>query len=617
MDERIESIKAAMLAAQQKGDHLREYDLAQDGLKLAPHDEFFQYCAVLSLSRCNAKQRALDTFYRFHLHQSHNEYVRALEPRILKDLAFLDIDFTRPRPFDGLGTERFHTAAVTYHQAYNRSGGHYAAINAATLYMYSGETASACALAEVAIGLAQQDEGPRFFPLATKSEAYLLLGREVEARAAIREAAGYNQNNLLTRARMNRQLRQVCSYMGIDPAIVDPMLPETVCYYCGHVFDQHRPLDEHEEATLRARIDQVLRDNHGVIAYGSLAAGSDILFAEAVLAQGGELNIWLPFAAEAFCDVFVRPAGEQWVSRFHRCLTQADSVSFATESDFLGDEALFRHCADVAMGMALMRAGSLQSRVLQVAVWDRQACAKDSSTCANIQRWQAMGQRTELIDSPPPVAHAVARDFGAVHPTLHREPHAILFADVRGFSKLSDHGVLWYFNELHPALAAVIARYRDDVQHVNTWGDAIYLVARRASTVVHIAAELNDAMAAADQSALGLAEPLMLRIGLHYGPVYRLHDHLAGSVTYASTDVTKTARIEPVTPPGEIFGTEPLVAMLELEGEHWARYRYAGTIPSAKGYGAFRMFHITPLARREALYCSLDATGRFTVFNGS
>lgn len=116
-------------------------------------------------------------------------------------------------------------------------------------------------------------------------------------------------------------------------------------------------------------------------------------------------------------------------------------------------------------------------------------------------------------------------------------------------------------------------------------------------------------MSTLDQSSLGLDESLMLRIGLHYGPVYKLRDHLAQTVTYASTDITKTARIEPVTPPGEIFGTEPFVAMLELEGEHWARFRYAGTLQSAKGYGAFRMFHVNPLSRREELYCSLNQTG--------
>ncbi|MBU1214699.1 MAG: hypothetical protein KKF58_02060 [Gammaproteobacteria bacterium] len=617
MTDKLEEIRAAMMAAQKTGDHLKEHDLAQAGLRLNPDDEFFQYCAVLSLSRCNAKQRALDAFYAYKLHLSNNEYVRALEPRMLKDLAFQEVDITRPKPFEGLGVEHFHTAAVTYHKAYNHFGGHYSAINAATLYMLSGSASSARALAERAIEMAMQDTGPRFFPLATLSEAYLLLDKPIEASAAIREAASYNENNLLTRARMNRQLRLVCSYMGIDPKIVDPMLPETVLHYCGHIFDSHRPLDETAEADLRQRIDQVLADNRCVIAYGSLAAGSDILFAETVLAQGGELNVWLPFAVDAFCDISVRPAGEQWVERFYRCLEQANLVSFATESDFLGEDSLFTYCSEIAMGMTVMRGTSLQAKVMQVAIWDQVVSDQQSSTYSNISKWRGMGHRSEIIDSPVRLPQAVVREFGKHHPTLRREPHAILFSDVRGFSKLSDSGVVWFFNELHPVLAAAIDRYREDVQLVDTWGDAIYLVARKASTVAHIAAELNDAMNSIDQSHLALDEPLMLRIGLHYGPVYKLYDHLAQTVTYSSTDVTKTARIEPVTPPGEIFGTEPLVAMLELEGEHWARYRYAGTIPSAKGYGAFRMFHITPLARREALFCSLDKTGRFIAFGAN
>lgn len=267
---------------------------------------------------------------------------------------------------------------------------------------------------------------------------------------------------------MNRQLRLVCSYMDIDPKIIDPMLPETVLHYCGHIFDTHRPLGAAAEAELQQRVAKVLADNRCVIAYGSLAAGSDILFAESVLAQGGELNVWLPFAADAFCDVSVRPAGEQWVARFHRCIERANLVSFATESDFLGEDSLFQYCAQIAMGMAVMRAGSLQAKVMQVAIWDGVVSDQQSSTYSNISKWRSMGHRAEIIDSPVHRPQAVVRAFGQHHPTLRREPHAILFSDVRGFSKLNDKGVVWFFNELHPALAVVIDRYRDDIQFVDT-----------------------------------------------------------------------------------------------------------------------------------------------------
>lgn len=58
---KIEQIRSDMLAAQKTGDHLKGYDLAQAGLRLNPDDESFQLGAVISLSHCNAKQRALDT----------------------------------------------------------------------------------------------------------------------------------------------------------------------------------------------------------------------------------------------------------------------------------------------------------------------------------------------------------------------------------------------------------------------------------------------------------------------------------------------------------------------------------------------------------------------------
>ena len=86
------------------------------------------------------------------------------------------------------------------------------------------------------------------------------------------------------------------------------------------------------------------------------------MFAETILMHGGELNVWLPFGRESFCAELVRPYGEQWVWRFHDCLERAHTVSCATESDHPGESSLFNFCADVAMGMAIMRANHLFER---------------------------------------------------------------------------------------------------------------------------------------------------------------------------------------------------------------------------------------------------------------
>jgi class 3 adenylate cyclase len=584
MPKPIEEFRLEIVNAQKTGDYLKEYDLAQAALEFSPENEFFQYCSVLALSRCNAKQRALSSFYAYQLNLSDNEYVRALEARILKDLAFLSHK-----------KESFSTAAVTYRREFNRTGGHYSAVNAASLYTLSGDHKQAIELAITSMEIASQDEGPQYFPLTTQAEACLLLNRTEQARHLIEEAAQYNFNNLLTRARTHYQLKLICQYLGIDPEILDPLLPETVIHYCGHIFDHHRPLNENDGSALLTQIDHLISSKHCAVAYGSLAAGSDIKFAESILKHGGELNIWLPFGVENFCEVLVRPAGEGWVKRFYDCIKGAHSVSCATESNFLGEEAPFKFCSDVAMGMAIMRANSLNTKLMQIAVWDNvEANPGSGGTYSNIAKWKELGYHSEIIPCPAKIPEPFVRKFQGNYPENRREPHAILFADVRGYGKLSDRDILWFYNELQPVLAKSIQEFRPEIQHLDTWGDAIFLVTEKASSAARIAVALNHAIASIDQSKLNLEAPLLMRIGLHFGPAYRLYDHLAQCFTYSSNDVTKTARIEPVTPPGEIFGTEPFVAMLEIEGGGWASSVYAGTIPSAKNYGAFRMFHIRP-----------------------
>ncbi len=600
----IDDMRAEIVAVQRAGDYLKEYDLAQEALEQNPGDEYFQYCSVLALSRCNAKQRALDSFYSYKLHLSGDEYVRALEARILKDLAFQSLE--KDEPFKSYNTEKFYTAAVTYLREFGSTGGHYSAVNAATLYLFAGDADKSRDLAEMAIEIANKDTGPIYYALATQAEACLLLNRIDDAKKIIREAAVFNEGNLLTRARTYFQLKLVCNYQRINAEILEPLLPETVVHYCGHTFYNHLPISKLEEEDLSSRIRKEISEHHCAVAYGSLMPGADILFAEAVLAQGGELNVWLPFGKENFCEVSVKPAGDDWVQRFHACVKAASTISYVTESDFLGDESLFKLCSNVLMGMAIMRANSLNARVMQLAVWDQDVTRADGGTYSNITKWKGLGYPTVIVQSPPVVAVSDKHNSRGDYPDVRREPHAILFADVRGFSKLSDRDILWYFNVLQPALAKVLDEYRAEVQHVDTWGDAVFLVTRNASTVARIAVGMNEALSEIDQSKLDIDAPLLLRIGLHFGPVYKVYDHLAQCFTYSSNDVTKTARIEPVTPPGEIFGTEPFVAMLETEGTGWANFEYAGTISSAKDFGAFRMFHIRPKYQASALMCSLD-----------
>ena len=98
--------------------------------------------------------------------------------------------------------------------------------------------------------------------------------------------------------------------------------------------------------------------------YGALASGADILCAEALLAAGAELHAVLPFAIDDFIDTSVADSGAQWVTRFHRCLDAAASVTVATDDTSHDNDTLYRYGSELAMGLALLRAGCAARRVV-------------------------------------------------------------------------------------------------------------------------------------------------------------------------------------------------------------------------------------------------------------
>ena len=58
--------------------------------------------------------------------------------------------------------------------------------------------------------------------------------------------------------------------------------------------------------------------------------------------------------------------------------------------------------------------------------------------------------------------------------------------------------------------------------------------------------------------------------------------------------VSRTARIEPVTPPGTVYVTEAFAAALMLGGERGLTCDYVGHMAAAKGYGRLRMYRLRP-----------------------
>jgi class 3 adenylate cyclase len=578
----VDDRRAAILAAEQRGELLLAFDLAEQALAQEPGDRWLQHRAVLALARAGSTEEAERRFGEYGLDQVENEEAWALGARLRKDRALASTGQKRRR--------RATEAAAMYRATFDRTGGYYPAINAATLELVGGNDEDAEALARSALALAREAVDHPYYAAATEAEALLLLGKLDAARTALERAgtlAGADHSAVAT---TRRQLRVVCTEKAIDPALLEALANPGVVHFCGH-----RPPDGgwdlQVEAELTERIRGAVAARRIGFGFGSIAAGADILWAEALLEAGAELHLVLPFSAEEFVVTSVAPGGPEWIERYRLCVERAAEVVFATEDEYLGDDILYRYASELAMGLAILRARHLDSTLEQLALWDGRPARGAAGTAIDVARWRGKGLPAAIVSSPAqPDADGDARAADS----SNREVRALLFADVKGFSDLREAQVPVFVEQVLGAFATVLEQHADAVDYRNTWGDGLYLVLRDAAAAAEVGLALHAALAGLDMASVGLPG-LALRVGAHLGPVYPIFDPVLATPAFMGSHVSRTARIEPVAPPGDVYVTEQFAAALVLESAAF-ECRYVGHVPAAKDYGRLRMYRLGRLS---------------------
>jgi class 3 adenylate cyclase len=584
-----EAWREAVREQERRGELLSAFDLAERGLAEYPSDLGLKHRAVLALARTGATDEAARRFEAYGLQHIPDEDVSALRARLAKDVAL---------GADGRERGRLAAQAATlYHAIFTRTGGYYPAINAATLWLVAGYGARASALAGTVLSLVD-DGHDSYYATATQAEAHLLRGETSAAAGALRRAAALHDSDYGALATTRKQLRLICDLLGVDHQVLAALAGPAVVHFCGHRINTARFMVARERA-IAARIDDAVGTLQIGFAYGSLASGADILWAEAILDAGGELHVVLPFARDEFVAWSVGPAGAGWVARFDRCLDAAASVRYATDDAFLGDDVLFRYGSELAMGLALLRARYLDAEVRQLTVWDGGTADGAAGTAIDVATWRRRGRPVTIVWSDPDSEAIAVDDTAATVATPHpgagrpgRVVRALLFGDVRGFSSLTDEQTPVFSERFLGAFADVLAAHEDEVWHRNTWGDAVYVVLSDAVCAAACALELQAAVAAIDLASVGLPSHLALRLGGHLGPVFPIHDPVCDAGAFMGSHVSRTARIEPVTPPGAVYVTEPFAAALVLAGSERFTCEYVGHMPLAKDYGRLRMYRL-------------------------
>jgi class 3 adenylate cyclase len=108
--------------------------------------------------------------------------------------------------------------------------------------------------------------------------------------------------------------------------------------------------------------------------------------------------------------------------------------------------------------------------------------------------------------------------------------------------------------------------------------------------------ELQSELAHLDFHSLGLPASLGLRLGLDAGAVFEVRDPILKSAAFAGSHINRTARLEPNTPPGEVYVTEAFAALVTLPEECDFLCEYVGMMKTPKNHGRLRTY----LLRRRA-----------------
>ncbi len=588
----LDALKDRVLDFEKSGMLLRAYDAAIEGLDYFLNDRWLQHRAVLALARSGATETATRQYRKFGLQKETVGDAAALGARLEKDQAWQATGAKRK--------SHAARAAKSYAKIYRASApekAYFPGINAATMRLVAGDVAGATALAGTLLKKIDRlparpsgdpDRHENYYRAATRAEALAILRDAAGAREALARAREFLPEDYSAHETTRRQIGRICDIRKLDRNLLAPLLAPRVIHYCGHMIapagKPGRFVAEGEKK-VAADIRKYLDGNNVGFAYGSLACGADILFAEAMIRRKGELHVVLPFGDAEFRKTSVRNGGDRWARRFNRCRKAASSVTYATEDEYLGDDGLFGYCSRLAMGLAVLRARYLDAPVEQVALWDGEVTCDVAGTSADIAVWQGLGLPSTILDSPARASVRRAAPKPPARKQAGRETKAMLFGDFKDFSKLTDRQLRVFVTDIMGTVARVLDRPRHKLLFRNSWGDGLYLVFDDALAAARCAMDLQAGLSALSLSDLGLPENLSLRLGGHFGPVYRGRDPVMDRPNYFGTHVSRTARIEPQTPEGSVYVSEPFAAALALDPDREFTGDYVGAIPLAKKYG--------------------------------
>ena len=568
-EQNITDPRAYRILAQQllrKGEPLIAYDIACDGLKLAKGDVRLQQLQALALARGGATAPANRILTALWDSGHTDPETSGLLARTHKDLWLSLCERCE-------GADHLKKANDLYQRGYESAlgkgdidGGIYNGINAASTALLMGDTAAAAKYAAEVAELCDKRDPPDYWSLASKAEALLVRGEFDAAEQVYREAGRDDKVSAGDLSATRKQARLLLRALGRDSGDLDHCFPLTAIRIVR--IDLRRCRNKQFDE-LRRQTDQAIAGKKRHFAYVCVLSHHDLAIVEGMLNGGHEVHVVLPVPLDipAVATALGVPP-----ERLKAILEGCASVLVASGLRAKSSRVNCHYAELLRDGSALLHAQALDAHWAMVDL----VCDED-------------GMRLE------PAEVKSSTDSMAIGESADRAPErirGILFADAVHFSRLNEDQVEIFSKEFLGAIADLIDGTMHKPLTRNTWGDGLYFVFKELSDAGEFALELREKITGTDWSTKGLPKELSLRIALHAGPVFKIMDPVTQQDVFTGVHVSRGARIEPITPPGEVYASENFAAIAAAQKIADFRCEYVGQLPLAKGYGTFGIYHV-------------------------
>lgn len=573
-----------------QGKIFQAHNLASELLiDFADHFRIMQLNAI-SLVRLNQKEKALEIAIKLFAFGHQDAETAGLLGRIYKDL------------YKDTKSKKFLDQSIqSYLAGFEHSGEYYPAINAASLLVVDGQQSSGEELANQTIKIIGNPKD--YWSCATLGEAYVLKRKYGEAQTYFKKAVEIDIKQFGKFQSTLSQLYFLQEYINIPESIISLFPKPNIAIFSGHMVDHPDRLNPRFPASIVFQVSEAIHKlvkAHSIdIAFTSAATGGDILFIEALEKQQAESHIFLPFKKDDFIQSSIAFAGESWMRRFETCLTRSE-VKYLSHESYLDTPDLFEHLGKVMMGESLLLADQYGTKPKFLSLLSEDEKRLKGGTQDLLDLWpypelhhnidpsqffkqastQVTNHQTEKLDPK-------SKDERIV-----RRMSNILFADIVGFSKLLEEDTPKVILKLFSKINDILQPYRSDMEVINTWGDAIVICHKNASDLLAISSHILELFETSHLIAMEIPQEINIRIALHSGPIFLAQDPLTKEPNVYGSSINRTARMEPVTLPGNIYASDQFVALVRLENLQKYNFQHVGVIELPKGFGRQEVYSL-------------------------